>query len=205
MSSRCRNVRPGRPGNISMHIVRRQAQGALKGVHPYALHHAVDIVVELLMPRPSDNHIVQSVPLKEVWTVYLPLVEELVNDGFTELAQGRFDLWQAHSVACVLSCAELRGSNAHPAWIRLVSSRPLAAQPRLADEARTSSCLSVVGCRPLHASLQAPCAVLVRCSCSGSESDIELQAQPDELSRLPRQRGGQAAVMCDHVRSMRVI
>ena len=187
-----------------MRVVRRQAQGALKGGHPYALHHAVDIVVELLMTRSSDDHIVQPVPLEQVWAVYLPLVEELVDDGFTELAQGRFDFWQAHSMACMLCCADLGGSTAHPAWIRLVSSRPMAAQPRLADEARTSSCLlwsgadpGVPRCRPLAQSWK-------RCLCSGSESDIELQAQPDELSRLPRQRGEQAAVMCDHVRSRRV-
>ena len=44
------------------------------------------------MPRSPDNHIVQPVPLKEIRAVYLPLIEELVYDGFTEFAQGRFDL-----------------------------------------------------------------------------------------------------------------
>ena len=49
------------------------------------------------MPRSPDNYIVQPMPLEEVWAVYLSLIEEFMYDGFTKLAQGRFDLWQAHA------------------------------------------------------------------------------------------------------------
>ena len=35
-------------------------------------------------------------PLKEVLTVYLPLVQEFVYDGLTKFAQSRFDVLQAH-------------------------------------------------------------------------------------------------------------
>ena len=67
-----------------------------RACHPYTLHHAMDVVVQLLVSGSSYYYVIQSMPLKEVLTVYLPLVQEFVYDGLTKFAQSRFDVLQAH-------------------------------------------------------------------------------------------------------------
>ena len=65
-----------------------------RACHPYTLHHAVDVVVQLLVSGSSYYYVIQSMPLKEVLTVYLPLVQEFVYDGLPNFAQSRFDVLQ---------------------------------------------------------------------------------------------------------------
>lgn len=109
----------GEPGNAS---------------HPYALHHAVNVVVQLQMSGSSDHYIVQSMPLEELLAVYLPLVEELVNDGFTELAQGRFDLWQAHVDGLQTASCCVRASRSPPTADKAAKSRQEDLEPSLVQD-----------------------------------------------------------------------